>query len=114
MLNGLGPVRTEHVFAVICNRSSRALKESNMNKALVLLLLVLCSFSAVPQSLGLADHLASAAHAQRAGYEQGSPLRLDPVGLPSADADGANGPAPIKVVLIGLVVVCFIAVRRVG
>jgi hypothetical protein len=90
------------------------LKESNMNKTLVLLLLALWSFAAVPQSLGLADHLAGAAYGQRAGHGPLSPLRLDEVGLAGEPAEDAQGPAPIKVVLIGLVVVGFIAVRRLG
>lgn len=83
-----------------------------MNKTLVLLLLALCSFAAVPQSRSLAANLGSAAYAQRAEYGPGSPLRMDEVGASSATADGRSGPAPFKVVLIGMAVVCFIAVRR--
>lgn len=83
-----------------------------MNKTLVLLLLALCSFAAVPQSRSLAAHLGSTAYAQRIEYGQGSPLRMDEVGTMNATAEGAVGPTPVKVVLIGLAVMCFIAVRR--
>jgi hypothetical protein len=89
-------------------------EESNMNKTLVLLLLALCSFAAVPQSRSLAANLGSAAYVQGVEYGQGSPLRLDEVGTSNAGADGGSAPAPIKVGLIGVVVACFIAVRRLG
>lgn len=85
-----------------------------MNKTLVLLLLALWSFAAVPQSRSLAANVGSAAYAQRAEYGQGSPLRMDAVGAPNATADGSSGPTPFKVALIGMVVVCFIALKRLG
>ena len=83
-----------------------------MNKTLVLLLLALCSLAAVPQSRSLAANLGSAAYVQRAEYGQGRPLRLDEVGAFVATTEGSSRPAPIKVVLIGVAVVCFIAMRR--